>query len=165
MEPTTAPNASPQGAPDGRRSRRRGIAAVAAVTLLAAGGGTAPVFSEPLDRATVGTTTTVTFRDPNGGGNDSVSIAQLTNGFRSLGANGYVSTNNTTYAFAASPISWSNGDRTVTVTLGPTCSGTCTAIGTQPTNATLSFQPATTIRDTAGNLILTTTRSSSIRLF
>ncbi|MFN6120227.1 MAG: hypothetical protein ACK5CE_11445 [Actinomycetes bacterium] len=58
-----------------------------------------------------------------------------------------------------------NGDRTVTVTLGPTCSGTCTAIGTQPSNATFSFQPATTIRDTAGNLILTTTRSSSIRLF
>ena len=123
------------------------------------------LFSEPVDPATIGVTVTITVRDPSGGGADRLSIPGLTNGERSLGANGYVVTDNTSFNFTGSAVTYASGGRAVVVSVGPTCSGICSAIGTQPSNASFSFAPAATIRDLAGNAVRTTTRSSSLRLF
>jgi len=108
---------------------------------------------------------TVTLTDPNNTGADRLTIAGITNGARSTGGNGYVTTNNVSFGFSGSAVSFVAGGRTIVITVGTTCTGTCAAIGTQTTAATVSMQPATSITDTAGNLVLTTTRSASIRLF
>jgi hypothetical protein len=55
---------------------------------------------------------------------------------------------------------------TVTVTVGPTCSGTgCGALGQQTTNADYSFFAASTLTDTAGNTASTAARTQRIRMF
>jgi hypothetical protein len=60
----------------------------------------------------------------------------------------------------------SNGNRTITVTISPTCSGTgCAGLGTQTTNATYSYVAAPTLTDVAGNLAATAAKTQSIRLF
>ena len=123
------------------------------------------LFSEPMDTSSIPATTTVTLTDPAGAGRDTITIAGLTNGARSTGANNYVSTNNSTYSFAGSPVSFADGDRTIVVTVGAACAGTCSAIATQTTAANFSFRAATTLTDVAGNLVTTTTRTTSIRLF
>jgi hypothetical protein len=125
----------------------------------------AATFTEPVATTSIPTSVTVTLTDPSGGGADRLTIVGLTNGARSLGANGYVSTNNVSYDFADSAVSYTDGGRTVIVTIGSTCAGTCTAIATQTTNANVSFSPAATITDEAGNLMRTTARTVSIRLF
>ncbi|MFN8024607.1 MAG: hypothetical protein U0Q03_23970 [Acidimicrobiales bacterium] len=123
------------------------------------------LFSEPIDTTSITSTVTVTLTDPSGAGADRLTITGLTNGARTTGGNGYVSLNNVNYGFANSPVAFANGNRTIVVTVGPTCAGTCGALGTQGTNATFSFQAATGLRDVVGNLVTTTTRSASIRLF
>ncbi len=122
------------------------------------------LFTEPLATGSIPSAPTVTFTDPNTTGADRLTINGLTNGARTTGGNGYVSTNNVSYSHA-SAVTFTNGDRTAVVTIGAACTGTCTALGTQATNATFSFQPAPGITDVAGNLIRTTARTSSIRLF
>lgn len=123
-------------------------------------------FSEPLAAATVPSTTTLTLADPTGGGNDTLSVVGVTNGARNTGSNSYVSTNGASAAFAASVVTRSDGDRTVTVTLGATCSGSgCAALAAPAASANLSFLAATTLRDLAGNAPVTAARNFSIRLF
>lgn len=122
-------------------------------------------FTEPIAPGSVPASVTVTLTDPNNTGADRLTIAGITNGARSTGGNGYVTTNNVSFGFSGSAVSFVAGGRTIVITVGTTCTGTCAAIGTQTTAATVSMQPATSITDTAGNLVLTTTRSASIRLF
>jgi hypothetical protein len=122
-------------------------------------------FSEPLDPATVPSSTTVTMTDPPGGGNDTLDITGITQGARTTGTNGYITTNNRSASFASSPVAISNGDKTITVTVGPTCAGTgCSVLGTVTTTPNLSWLTATTITDVAGN-VPTVTFTQAIRLF
>lgn len=121
-------------------------------------------FTEAMDPATLVGPVTVTLTDPSTTAADTLTITGFTNGARSTGGNGYVSTNNVSYSFANSTMSFTNANRTVVITVGPTCSGTCAAIATQTTNATFSFLAATTFRDLAGNT-QGTAFSFSTRLF
>jgi hypothetical protein len=122
-------------------------------------------FSEPLNPATVPSSSTVTLTDPNGAGNDTLTITGITQGARSTGNGGYITTNNSAAPFASSPIALSNGNKTITVTVGPTCSGTgCGSLGTVATTPNLSWLTASTITDVAGN-VPTSTFTQAIRLF
>jgi hypothetical protein len=123
-------------------------------------------FSEPLDPSTVPSSTTVSLTDPAGAGNDTLSITGILNGARDTGSPDHITTNNRTASFAASTVALSSGNRAVTVTVGPTCSGTgCGSIGTVLAATNLSVLAATTITDVAANLPDTTARTFSIRLF
>lgn len=115
---------------------------------------------------TLPASTTVTMTDPNGGGSDTLTIAALFNGARSTGSNNYVSTNNVSADFAASPVSLSGDRKTITVTVGPTCSNTgCAGIATNGTAAAVSVLLNTTLLDDAGNAPTTTARNITYRLF
>ena len=73
--------------------------------------------------------------------------------------------NNVSASFASSPVALSNGDRTITVTVGPTCSGNgCSGIATAVPGGNLSWLTANTITDVAGN-VPTVTFTTEIRLF
>jgi hypothetical protein len=123
-------------------------------------------FSEPLAPASVPASTTVTMADPAGGGNDTLTMVGVTNGARRLGSNNYITLDAGVASFANSPVALGNSDRTVTVTVGPTCAGTgCGALGQQTTNANYSFLAAPTLTDTAGNTASTAARTQSIRMF
>ncbi len=122
------------------------------------------LFTEPIATSSIPALVTVTLTDPNTTAADRITINGITNGARTLGGNGYVSTNNVSYSYV-SPVTFTNGNRTAVVTIGATCTGTCTAVATQTTNANFSFQPAPSITDVAGNLMRTTARTLSVRLF
>jgi hypothetical protein len=119
-------------------------------------------FSEALLLSTVPTSTTVTVTDPSGTGNDRLSLAGISAASRTLGANGYELTNNSSAVFAASSVAVTNSSRTITVTVGATCTGVgCAGLGTQGSAANYSFLAATTLTDTAGN---TSTRALVVSL-
>ena len=122
------------------------------------------LFTEPIATSSIPALVTVTLTDPNTTAADQLTINGLTNGARTLGGNGYVSTNNVSYSYV-SAMTFTNGNRTAVVTIGASCTGTCAAVATQATNATFSFQPAPSITDVAGNLMRTTARTLSVRLF
>ena len=123
-------------------------------------------FTEPLAPASVPSSTTVTLTDPTGNGSDTLTMVGVTNGARSLGSNNYITLNTGVASFTGSTVALSNADRTITVTVGPTCAGTgCGALGQQTTNANYSFLAAPTLTDTAGNTASTATRTQSIRMF
>jgi hypothetical protein len=116
--------------------------------LMQAGDAIAVTFSESILASSVPGSTTITETDPSGGGNDTLTIASLTNGARNLGANNYVTTNNTSAAFASSTLSVSGA--TVTATVAGACAGAgCVALGAG--TGAFQFAPATTITDAAGN--------------
>ena len=123
-------------------------------------------FSEPLAPASVPASTTVTLTDPTGNGNDTLTMVGVSNGARALGSNNYITLDTGVASFASSPIALSNVNRTVTVTVGPSCAGTgCGALGQQTTNANYSFVAAPTLTDTTGNTAATAARTQSIRMF
>ncbi|MFZ4717947.1 MAG: hypothetical protein ACOYMR_00895 [Ilumatobacteraceae bacterium] len=123
-------------------------------------------FSEPLDPGSVPASSTLTVSDPVGNGNDTLTISGITSGARSMGSNNYLSSDGGVAAFAASPLTLSNANRTVTVTVGPMCSGTGCAFLTAPTTTpNFSYLAATTLRDTAANAPITSARSFGVRLF
>jgi hypothetical protein len=121
--------------------------------------------SESLSAATVPASATVTLTDPNGNGNDMLAIAGIMNGSRSTGSNNYVTLNNSSAAFANSTVTLGNGGKTITVVVGPACSGSgCAALGSVATTPNLSYQSAPTITDPAGNAA-TGTKTVALRLF
>jgi hypothetical protein len=124
------------------------------------------IFSEALAPATVPSTATVTLTDPSGTGNDTLSISGILNGARTTTSNLHITLDNSSAAFDPSPVVLSNGNKTVTITVGGTCTGTgCGSIG-QATSATnLSFLGATTLTDLIGNAVTTTAKNFSLRLF
>ncbi|HYN32506.1 MAG TPA: hypothetical protein VES40_07765 [Ilumatobacteraceae bacterium] len=123
-------------------------------------------FSEPLAPASVPGSTTVTLTDPTGTGNDTLTMLGVSNAARSLGSNNYITLDTGVASFAGSAVTLGNSNRTVTVTIGASCTGTgCAAIGQQLTNANYSFVAAPTLTDTTGNTAATAARTQSIRLF
>ncbi len=122
-------------------------------------------FSEPLATESVPTSTTVTLADPAGTGNDTLNLTGITSTARDTGSNLYVTADGTAAAFAGA-VALSVDGATVTVTVGPTCSGTgCTALGTATAAANVSFLGATTLTDRAGQLVTATAKTFSQRLF
>ena len=120
-------------------------------------------FSESILASSVPGTTTITETDPNGTGNDTLTITSLTNGARALGANNYITTNNTSAVFASSTLAVSGAN--VTATVAGACTGTCGANITAGQGA-LALAPATTITDTAGNTATgTLTTAATFRVF
>ena len=123
-------------------------------------------FSEPLAPASVPSSTTVTLTDPVGTGNDTLTMVGVSNGARTMGANNYITNDGAAASFASSAVSLSNLNKTMTVTVGPSCSGTgCSPVGQQTTAATYSYVAATTLTDPVGNLAATAAKTQSIRLF
>jgi len=62
-------------------------------------------------------------------------------------------------------VALSNGNRTVTVTVGPTCAGTgCASLAAVTSSPSLAFVAATTLTDPAGNAVVGT-KSQPINLF
>lgn len=123
-------------------------------------------FSEALAPASVPSTTTVTITDPVGAGNDTLTMAGISNGARTLGANGYVTGDGGVASFGASAVTLGSGNTMITVTVGTTCAGTgCATIATQGSNGTYSFLAAPTITDVAGNIASTTARTRGARYF
>jgi large repetitive protein len=124
-------------------------------------------FSEPLAPTSVPSPlTTITMADPTGTGNDTLTLLGVTNGARTLGGTTYITTDATSAVFANSPVGLSNANRTVTVTVGPACSGTgCVGIGQRTTNANFSYIAAPTLTDEAGNTAATQSKVTSMRMF
>ncbi len=124
----------------------------------------AVTFSEPLEPASVPTASTVTLTDPVGTGNDTLNVTGLTNGARATGSNGYLTLNGGVASWA-STLARSNGDRTVTVTLGSPCVGTgCATLANPGGTPNFAYAPATSLTDPATNAA-TGTRTQAIRLF
>ncbi|HEX4982708.1 MAG TPA: hypothetical protein VFV63_13470 [Ilumatobacteraceae bacterium] len=123
-------------------------------------------FSEPLAPASVPSSTTVTMTDPVGTGNDTLTMAGVSNGARVLGSNNYVTVEATSASFDNSTVTQGNANRTITVTIAAACTGTgCAGLGQQAANATYSFVGATTLTDVAGNPASTARKTQRIRLF
>jgi hypothetical protein len=121
-------------------------------------------FTEALDAGTVPSSASVILTDPAGSATaDTITIAGILNGARNLTGASYVTADGSA-SFDDSAIALSNGDKTVTITLG-TCSGSCASVGTQTANANFAMLAATTLRDTAGNAPVTTSRNFSMRMF
>ncbi len=133
---------------------------------IAPGDSLSVLLSEPLGASVaLPGTTTVTMVDPSGGGSDTIAVPGLFNGARSTGSNSYVGTNNTSAAFAASPMTVSADRRTITVTVGPSCSGTgCASLGTAAA-AGVSVLLAPTLVDSGGVVPTTIARTISAALF
>ncbi len=123
-------------------------------------------FSEALAPASVPSSTTVSITDPLGTGNDTLTMVGVSDGARTLGATGYVTTDGGVASFAASTVALLTSNTVIRVTVGATCSGTgCAGIATQTSNGTYSYLAAPSITDLAGNAASTTVRSRSARYF
>jgi len=121
-------------------------------------------FSEPLAAASVPSLTTVTLADPSGTGNDTLALAGISNGAGDLGSDAYVTTNGGTAAFPNSVVVLSNANKTITVTIGSTCTSVCATLGSGAT-ANYVFVAANTLKDVAGNVAGSTPKTISIRMF
>ena len=123
-------------------------------------------YSEPLAPASVPSSASVTMTDPVGTGNDTLTITGITNGARTTGGANYVTLDGGVATWGSSTVALSNANKTITVTVGGTCSGTgCAALGQQTTAATFSYIAATTLTDVAGNTAATATKTQSMRMF
>jgi hypothetical protein len=110
-------------------------------------------------------TTTLTLADPAGSGNDTLTLSGITNGARNTGSGSYITADNTAASYT-STVTLSADRKTITVTVGSTCSGTgCTALGTVTSAASLSMSAAATLKDAAAVVANTTAVTVSIRLF
>ena len=76
-------------------------------------------FSEPLAPASVPASTTVTLTDPVGTGNDTLTMAGVSNGARTTGTTGHVTGDGGVASFANSAVALSNANKTITITVGP----------------------------------------------
>lgn len=106
-------------------------------------------FSEPI--ATALGATTVTESDPNGAGNDSVSISGITAGPQLTNSDGYNTTNNSSLSVNA--LVTKPGNTVVVTILSPlVCTPVlCTGLGTGADPTPFSVTPTTTLVDAAGN--------------
>lgn len=81
-------------------------------------------FSEPLAPASVPASTTVTLTDPVGAGNDTLTMVGVSNGARTTGGANYITVDGAVASYATSTVTLSNANRTITITIAATCSGT-----------------------------------------
>jgi hypothetical protein len=120
-------------------------------------------FSEVLAPGSVPGSASVTETDPLGSGNDTLTIAGMSNGALTLGGNNYIRDDGTSASFASSNVALTGASKAITVTVAGSCSGTCGANITAG-NGTFVFAPAATIADPAGNAAAGST-SLSLRVF
>ncbi len=117
-------------------------------------------FNEAMNPATLPATGTLTLSRSNS--TTSYGISGLTNGLRSTGGTGYltssISTRTVTFA-GTQTISADN--KTLTFTVTGACAGTCTALATTPSNGAFQYVPATALQDIAGNAASTSTITAS----
>lgn len=106
-------------------------------------------FSEAI--ATTLSTATVTYTDPLGNGNDTISISNISAGPLTTNSNGYNSSNNSAVSVSAQ-ISKSGKTVKVTVVSPLTCSPvSCTGLAAGSDSSAWTFLPATSLVDAAGN--------------
>jgi hypothetical protein len=120
-------------------------------------------FSEALAAGSVPSSVTVSESDPPGIGFDTLSIGGIVSG--NSGSDAYVSGNNKTASFASSGVALSDGNKTITVTVGATCTGDCAnLIAAGP--AAMTFTPAAAITDGTPNPAAGSfTTATSFKLF
>jgi hypothetical protein len=88
----------------------------------------------------------------------SYGISGLTNGLRTTGASGYLTSSGTTRTVTfTGTLVLSNANRTVTFTVTGACAGTCSALSTSASSGKYQYVPAPTLTDAAGNPAATTT--------
>jgi hypothetical protein len=124
--------------------------------------------SEPLGPAvTLPSTVTVSLDDPVGGTVDNLTIPGILSGARSTGSNTYISADGTGAAFEGSTVVLSDDRKRITITVGPTCTGTACAagLGTQLTAISLSVLLDATLRDAGAAAPPIVAKSFTIRLF
>ncbi len=95
--------------------------------------------------------------------NTSYSISGLTDGSRTTGASGYVTSSISTRTLNyAGTLALSNDNQTITFTVTGTCTGSsCGSATTSPSSGTYQYKPDTDLRDLAGNAPSTTTVNAS----
>ena len=119
-------------------------------------------FSEPIASA-IASPITITETDPSGGGNDTITIPGLTDGALDSGSGGYILNNNTSKSFSGSTLVLSNGDKSLTTTVGTTAGGTGTVGAGGP--GTFVFSPAASLTDAAGNAATGSISVPAFRIF
>jgi hypothetical protein len=129
--------------------------------LMEAGDKLVVTFSETLATPANGTPA-VTETDPNGGGNDTLTIAGVTTA-SNTGTDGYLTSNNRSATFSTSARSVSGA--TITVTVAGACSGSgCGSLAAD--QGALVFVPLATVTDAAGNAAAGSfTTAATFRLF
>ena len=106
-------------------------------------------FSEAIANAP--TTTTASYTDPNGSGNDTVSFSGISSGPMTTNSNNYITTNNSTGTFGGL-VSTSGNNVIVTVVNPIVCSPVgCLWLGAANDSSAWSFIPSTALADSAGN--------------
>ncbi len=117
-------------------------------------------FNEAINPASVPATATLTLSRATG--NTSYGISGLTNGLRSTGTNGYLTSSFRTQTVTfAGTLALSSDARTVTFTVTGACAGTCSALAPTPRSGAFQFVAAPTLRDLAGNAPSTSTVTAS----
>ena len=105
-------------------------------------------------------TATLTLSRSNG--TTSYGISGLTNGLRTTGGSGYLTSSGTTRTVTfTGTLVLSNSNKTVTFKVTGACAGSCTALSTSPSSGAYQYVPATTLTDVAGNAASTTTITAS----
>jgi hypothetical protein len=107
-------------------------------------------FSEALKASTVPTAPAITEARGAAGTNATLSIPGLTAGALGMGTPNYLSANGTSAVFAATATATAAAPATVKLTAG-TCSSGCARVAAPATTPTMSFVPAATLTDAAGN--------------
>ena len=120
----------------------------------------AVTFNEALAPASVPATATLTLSRSNG--STSYGISGLTNGLRTTGSTGYLTSSGSTRTVTFSgTLVLSNSNKTVTFKVTGACAGSCTALSTTKVSGAYQYVPATTLRDVAGNAPSTSTITAS----
>jgi hypothetical protein len=120
----------------------------------------AVTFGEALDPTTVPATATLSLTRSNG--TTSYAVTGLTNGNRSTGSTGYLTSSSTTRTVSyAGTLTLGNGNRTVTFRVTGACSGSCTAVSSTASSGAIAFVANPALRDLAGNAPTTSSVSTS----
>ena len=104
-------------------------------------------FSEPIAAGIP--TGSVTVTEDGNYPSDNLEVTGVTNGYVPTGGN-YVSPDSKTAWFPGSSVTASAGNKTLTVTVGGTCTGDCSKL--MPGSGDVQFTPANTLVDAAGNV-------------
>ncbi len=108
-------------------------------------------WSEQLLPSSIPATTASTITDPPGTGNQTVTIPGFTRGPMDLGSAGYLTLDGSSATWASSTLVLSSAGDALTARIAGPCTGTgCTALAIVG-NVTVTYVPAATITDLAGN--------------
>ena len=108
-------------------------------------------WSEPLLASSIPATTNFTITDPGAGANDTVTIPSFQSGSLDLGSAGYVTLDGSTAAWPGSTLTLATAGDALTVQVFGACTGTGCASLAVVKNVSVTYVPAATITDLAGN--------------